>query len=75
MTTDTATTTNAAADRQTAEGKRVAARSATTHGLFARDVVLPRLGEDPQAYEAFLAELTRQLAPKNLLEQHYAEIG
>ena len=58
---------------KTAEGKRIAARNATTHGLFARDVVLPRLGEDPQAYEAFLEELTRQLAPKNLMEQHYAE--
>ena len=57
----------------TTDSQRIAARNATTHGLFARDVVLPRLGEDPAAYEAFLAELTRQLAPKNLLEQHYAE--
>ena len=64
---------SAATDPSADEGKRIAARNATTHGLFARDVVLPRLGEDPQAYEAFLAELTNQLAPKNLLEQHYAE--
>ena len=62
----------AATGPTTAEGKRIAARNATTHRLSARDVVLPRLGEDPLAYEAFLAELTRQLNPKNLLEQHYA---
>ena len=66
-------TTTSATGPKTTEGKRIAARNATTHGLFARDVVLPRLGEDPQAYEAFLAELTHQLNPKNLLEQHYAE--
>ena len=60
-------------DSKATDSRRIAARNATTHGLFARDVVLPRLGEDPQAYEAFLAELTSQLKPKNLLEQHYAE--
>ena len=67
------TTTTSATGPKTADGKRIAARNATTHGLFARDVVLPRLGEDPAAYQAFLEELTRQLCPKNLMEQHYAE--
>ena len=69
----TATVETNATGPKTSEGKRIAARNATTHGLFARDVVLPRLGEDPAAYQAFLEELTRQLAPKNMLEQHYAE--
>ena len=54
-------------------GKRIAARNATTHGLFARDVVLTHLGEDPAAYEAFTAELKSQLGPRNLMETHYAE--
>ena len=58
---------------KTEDGKRIAARNATTHGLFARDVVLPHLGEDPAGYEVLLAELAKQLAPKNLLEQHYVE--
>ncbi len=55
------------------DAKRIAARNATTHGLFARDVVLPHLGEDPAAYEALLQELAAQLKPTNLLEQHYTE--
>ncbi len=58
---------------RTEQGKRVAARNATTHGLFARDVVLPHLGEDPQGYQDLLTALTQQIAPKNLLEQHYTE--
>ena len=65
-------TTHATGPR-TDDGKRIAARNATTHGLFARDVVLTHLGEDPAGYEALLAELAKQLAPKNLLEQHYVE--
>ena len=32
---------------KTPQGRAVAARNATTHGLFSRDVVLPQLGEDP----------------------------
>ena len=70
MNTDTAANSTGP---KTDEGKRIAARNATTHGLFARDVVLPHLGEDPAGYEALLAELTAQLKPTNLLEQHYAE--
>ena len=31
------------------------------------------LGEDPHGYRALLDELTRQLGPKNRLEQHYTE--
>ncbi|MBV9851679.1 MAG: hypothetical protein JO250_18575, partial [Armatimonadetes bacterium] len=40
---------------------------------FARDVVLPHLGEDPQGYTSLLNELTAQIRPKNLLDQHYTE--
>jgi hypothetical protein len=54
-------------------GKAIASRNATTHGLFARDVVLPSLGEDPKAYRQLAAEWTSQLGPRNLLEQHYVE--
>jgi len=54
-------------------GKAISSRNATTHGLFARDVVLPLLGEDPAGYQQLQDEWTRQLTPRNLLEQHYVE--
>ena len=54
-------------------GKAISRRNATTHGLFARDVVLPALGEDPAGYGQLQDEWTRQLTPRNLLEQHYVE--
>ena len=54
-------------------GKAIASRNATTHGLFARDIVLPALGEDPEGYRQVQDEWTTQLAPRNLLEQHYVE--
>ncbi len=57
----------------TEHGKAVASRNATTHGLFARDIVLPSLGEDPEGYRQVQDEWTQQLAPRNLLEQHYVE--
>ncbi len=57
----------------TDSGKAIASRNATTHGLFARDVVLPSLGEDPVGYQQLQDEWTRQLTPRNLLEQHYVE--
>ena len=57
----------------TEPGKAIAARNATTHGLFARDVVLPHLGEDPAGYQALADELIKQLAPQNLVEHHYVE--
>ena len=57
----------------TEPGKAIAARNATTHGLFARDVVLPHLGEDPAGYQSLADELAKQLAPQNLLEHHYVE--
>src|SRR5579875_2605268 len=63
----------AATGPNTAEGKAIAARNATTHGLFARDIVLPSLGEDPAAYEALLQQLLNELPPRNLLERHYLE--
>ena len=54
-------------------GKAIASRNATTHGLFARDIVLPALGEDPHGYQQVADELTAQLRPGNLLERHYVE--
>ena len=54
-------------------GKAIASRNATTHGLFARDVVLPSLGEDPEGYRQIEAEWIQQLSPRNLLERHYVE--
>ncbi len=58
---------------RSAQGKAVAARNATTHGLFARDIVLPSLGEDPEGYRQITDELTSQLQPRGLLERHYVE--
>ena len=58
---------------RTPQGKAISARNATTHGLFARDIVLPSLGEDPQGYQQLADEFTAQLAPRNLLERHYVE--
>ena len=58
---------------KTAPGKAIAARNATTHGLFARDIVLTQLGEDPKGYETLHLELAVQLCPSNLLEKHYVE--
>ena len=58
---------------KTEHGKAVSARNATTHGLFARDIVLPALGEDPEGYRQVADELAFQLRPQNLLEQHYVE--
>jgi len=57
----------------TPQGKAISARNATTHGLFARDIVLPSLGEDPAGYLKLETEWLTQLAPRNLLERHYVE--
>ena len=57
----------------TQPGKAIASRNATTHGVFARDIVLPALGEDPGGYRAVQDELVAQLRPGNLLERHYVE--
>ena len=66
-------TTDTGKTNKSAEGKAIAARNATTHGLFARDVVLPHLGEDPAGYQTLADELAKQLAPQNLVEHHYVE--
>jgi len=63
----------AATGPRTEQGKAVASRNATTHGLFARDVVLPALGEDPEGYRQLHNAWIAQLAPANLLERHYVE--
>ena len=65
--------TETAKTNKSAEGKAIAARNATTHGLFARDVVLPHLGEDPAGYQTLADALAQQLAPQNLVEHHYVE--
>jgi len=57
----------------TEHGKAIASRNATTHGVFARDIVLPSLGEDPDGYQQVQDELVDQLRPGNLLERHYVE--
>ena len=57
----------------TEHGKAIASRNATTHGLFARDIALPALGEDPEGYRQIEAAWVAQLAPANLLERHYVE--
>jgi hypothetical protein len=59
---------------KTEAGKAVAARNATTHGLFCRQTVLPHLGEDPQAYQRLLDTLIEQLRPRNLMERQYLEL-
>ena len=69
-TAETAKTNSANKTNKTAEGKAIAARNATTHGLFARDFVLPHLGENPAGYQTLADELAKQLAPQNLLEHH-----
>src|SRR5687767_1207806 len=56
---------------QTAEGKAVVARNATTHGIFAAVPVVPR--EDPAAWEAHRAGVVASLAPAGLLEVNLAE--
>ena len=71
--TNNADTTDPGKTNKSAEGKAIAARNATTHGLFARDVVLPHLGEDPAGYQTLADELAKQLAPQNLVEHHYVE--
>ena len=58
---------------KTDAGRAVSARNATTHGLFARDVVLPSLGEDPHGYKLLEDAWLAQLPPRTLLEQHYVE--
>ncbi len=57
----------------TEHGKAIASRNATTHGVFSRDIVLTRLGEDPGGYQQVQDELVQQLRPGNLLERHYVE--
>ena len=64
---------HAATGPRTPSGKAVSARNATTHGLFARDVVLPALGEDPHGYRLLEDAWLAQLPPRTLLEQHYVE--
>ena len=58
---------------KTPQGKAIAARNATSHGLFARDIVLTQLGEDPAGYTTLYNQLCQQIDPRNLIERHYVE--
>jgi hypothetical protein len=55
----------------TAEGKTVAARNATRHGLRSAAAVLP--GEDPAEWEAHQAGILQSLAPVGALEENLAQ--
>ena len=68
------TATATATGPKTAAGKAVAARNATTHGLFCRQTVLPHLGEDPAGFQKLLDTLSEQLRPRNLMESQYLEL-
>jgi hypothetical protein len=52
---------------QTQEGKTRASQNALKHGLLARDAVLP--GEDPEEFEALLAELEADIQPGGAVER------
>lgn len=67
------TADQASARSSAPSGRAISARNATTHGLFARDIVLPALGEDPAAFDSLLKHFCEQLPPQNLLERHYIE--
>jgi hypothetical protein len=58
---------------KTPQGKAVAARNATSHGLFARDIALLSLGKDPAGYNTLYLSLCEQIDPRNLIEQHSVE--
>ena len=57
----------------TPEGKIASSRNAVTHGLFARETVLPHLGEDPDAFQTLRNELAARFAPADALEQQCVE--
>ena len=51
---------------RTAEGKAVACRNATTHGLFCRDLVLP--GEEADRFHFLRESILRALKPQDAME-------
>jgi hypothetical protein len=56
---------------RTAEGKAIASRNATRHGIFAAVPVIP--GESPEEWEAHRSGVVESLAPVGLLEVNLAE--
>lgn len=56
---------------RTPEGKAIVSKNATKHGLTARDVV--GADESHEAFKAFAASLTEQLAPVGAVENMLAE--
>lgn len=66
--------TTYASGPRTKTGKAIAARNATTHGVFCRQTVLPHLGEDPAAYQQLLDTLINELRPRNLMKRQYLEL-
>jgi hypothetical protein len=60
---------------KTAEGKAIAKYNALKHGLLAKEVVIP-VGdgaENPNAFDALLADLRGQLLPEGTLEEMLVE--
>ena len=57
---------------RTHQGKTVARRNATTHGLHACDIVInsPHLKENPAQYRQLLESLTQELQPKGVFQEH-----
>jgi len=55
----------------TPEGKTVAARNATRHGLYARDVILnsPHIKEDPVEFDQLIESLKEELRPDTPLQE------
>ena len=56
----------------TAEGKAIARRNATTHGLYACDIVInsPHLKEDRAQYDHLVRSLIEELRPEGVLQEH-----
>jgi len=57
---------------RTAEGKQASRLNALTHGLRAKEIVIPGL-EDPAEFEAILTELYEEWEPEGYTELHLVE--
>ena len=62
---------------QSPGGKARSARNALKHGLLAKDVVIhsPQSTECQADFDALLADLIRQLRPRDFIEETLVEIG
>jgi hypothetical protein len=59
----------------TEAGKAAASRNSLKHGLFSREIVVddPRVGEDPEQFEALQEDLRAELAPQGALQELLVE--